>query len=451
MIEPIRVSVLCFLLAAFTHVQSAAAQSQSFNWDPADPPSPGNPSLGSGVAVSERVAAIGAPNFELYDDPDYQHLAWQGLVNVYETNAGRTRWTLLTILHLDDSSPENRALGKAIAADGRRLVVAANATLHIYEYQRGYRGFRLADTVILRDATISESGPIELARGVLAVGVLDNDTGRGSVRIFQIGPNGKARAVARIPSRHSDGSTGAISLAPDARALAVSMVENGRRGVHIFESHGKALHGKHCNDFHPRDPHCIGWRRTAIVRAPSPDAAGFGASVALSRFGLVVGAPYENQQYDYENNLALWAGAVYVFRKAQQRWFLVQRLATNEPDQPSYGSVQLGTEIVTNGPLVWITAPFAHEQWSSEIQVGSALLYRWSAGSLEYVVDGPYSFPDGGIDMSRRYVIEGDIYNGARVTNEGAHIVDLRSLVPATPGSGDPEEAGVAEYPVDAE
>lgn len=407
MVKPIRISVLCFLVAALAIAQGARAQTQFFAWAPEDPPNPGNPALGTGVAVSGSVAAIGAPYYEFYSTEDFSQPDWMGLVNVYETDAQRTRWTLLTVLHLDDSTPEHEAFGKAIAMEGRHLVIAANASLHIFERSGG--GYELVDTVELGDATISESAPIQFVNDVLAVGVLNN-AGHGKVRLFHIGRGGRAWQVAEIP-REPDANAGALSLDADARTLAVTISRpNGDFGVNLYEARHKR------------------WFRTSVVRRPSASAAGFGASVALSGNRLVVGAPSEDQEYDLEANGVRWSGAVHVYRRAHHRWVHVQKLATNDLEQPSYGSVQFGREVITNGRDVWITAPYSNEQWASTLQEGPAALYRWNEGRLEYVMDGPSSYPEGAIDMTRRYLIEGDVLNYPAL--DGAHIVDLNPTAP---------------------
>ncbi|HET9865640.1 MAG TPA: FG-GAP repeat protein, partial [Steroidobacteraceae bacterium] len=184
------------------------------------------------------------------------------------------------------------------------------------------------------------------------------------------------------------------------------------------------------------------WRRTATFAAPDPGARGFGSSVALRGKRLLVGAPGKDEEFDFDNNAVLWSGAVYAYRLRNHRWVQVQRLATNVPAQPSYASVQFGWEIVTNGRHVWITAPFAHDQSDSSIQAGRPALYRWNAGQLEYVIDGPDSYAEGAIDMSRRYVIESDLFNFGLQSTEGAHNVDLRTLVP-TDTDADEETADV--------
>jgi hypothetical protein len=394
----------CFAACALACAHGAYAQSQTFYLDPQDPPDRGYSDVGAGVAVSGRTAAIGASGYEFYEGSDYSPPEWIGLVNVYEANAERTQWNLLAILHGEDASPLNANFGKAIAMDGRHLVVASNAVLRVYERRQG--NYNLVDTLVLDDATISESAPIELARDVLAIIVLDNEGG-SSLRIFHVSPRGKLRAVARLPGASR------LSLNADGRSLAISATG----GVYVYQDI------------------CNAWRQTAMIPKPHADAAGFGASVALSGKLLLVGAPYENEEYEDLENRELWAGAVYVYRKRSQGWTMVQRLATNEPSQPSYGRIKFGWEIVTNGRYVWITAPFAHDLFASEQQLGPASLYRWNAGELEFVAGGPNSYARGAIDMSRRYVIEGDIFSGGFQMDEGAHIVDLRSLAPADTGA----------------
>jgi len=391
--------LLCAVASMLFGMQGAYAQSQTFGWEPEDPDpegAEGYVDLGAGVAVCGRTAAVGASAFgpENPDTPEYD-LLWQGLVNVYTTNAERTRWTLLTVLHADDALPENLEFGKAIAMYRNRLVIASNAALRIYE--RRLDTYALLDTVVFSDAI---STPIQFEKDVLAVGV------GSSVRVFRIGPYGNARQVASLSP------AGALSLNANADTLAVGL----EGVVHLYQPHGST------------------WTRSDIITAPSSTASGFGASVALSGSGkrLLVGAPYEDQQFLPLS--ILWRGAVHVYLHTNDRWVRVQRLASNDPAQPSYAMVGFGQEILMSGGYVWITAPHGNEQNASALDIGRSSLYRWNAAArLEFVAHGPNSWPEGGIDMTSRYVIEGDIWNGWGGQNyhrEGAHITDLSPVVP---------------------
>jgi hypothetical protein len=302
--------------------------------------------------------------------------------------------------------PENQEFGKAIAIFGNRLVIATNATLRIYE--RRLDDYELLDTVRLSDATIPESAPIQFKKDVLAISV-SNNSGGGSVRVFRIGLYGKARQVASLSTG------GVLSLDADADTLAVST--GGR--VDLYRPHGPT------------------WVRTETVTAPSSSTVGFGASVALHNNRLVVGSPREDLQGAGPDNSIPWSGAVYVYLRVNDRWVRVQRLASNDPAQPSYALVGFGSQIVTSGGYVWITAPYANEQWASEIQTGPASLYRWNAGRLQFVSHGPDSLPQGAIDMGSRYVIEGDILSGPIHHIERAHITDLNGFMPVVADSAD--------------
>lgn len=384
--------LLCTVASMLFGMQGAYAQSQTFYFNDYS-------GFGTGVAVCGPTAAVGAPYFEAWD-PDTPPPEWNllglGLVNVYTTNAERTSWTLFTVLHPDDALPENQEFGKAIAIYRNRLVIASNAALHIYERRLG--GYKLLDTVVFNDAI---STPIQFKKDVLAVGV------GSSVRVFRIGPYGNARQEASLSP------AGSLSLNANADTLAVGV----GGVVHLYHRH---------------DPT---WTRSDIITAPSSTAAGFGASVALSGSGksLLVGAPGEDAQYSYLDNSILWRGAVYVYLYSKDHWVRVQRLATNDPAQPSYAHVGFGQEILMSVGNVWITAPWSNMQNSSELQIGRSSLYRWKGGRLEFVAHGPNSWPEGGIDMTSRYVIEGDIWNGWGGQNyhrEGAHIIDLSPVVP---------------------
>jgi hypothetical protein len=415
--------LLCAVAGLLACMPRAYGQSQGFTWEPEDPPYEGYPQIGMGVAVSGRTAAIGAPDYWFFAGDDSPDPLWQGLVNVYTTDAERTQWTLLTVLHLDDGAPGDRAFGKAIAMEGRRLVIASDASLHIYERRHG--SYELVDTVVLNDATIPEGTALRFVGDLLAVSVANNANNGSSLRLYRIDAAGKARKIANLRPP-PDFDFAGVSLDANVRALAVGLSSRtGARGrVYVYEPCSRGI-----------------WRRTSSVRAPDATAAGFGSSVALRGKRLVVGAPWEGESS--HDNLTDFAGAVHVYRRAHDGWVRVQRLATNEPGVQG-GLVGFGTAIVTNGRYVWITAPYANDQFASTLQNGPASLYRWSGGHLEYVARGWNSFPVGGIDMSRRYVIEGDIY-GSIHNVEGAHIVDLGTLVPADGADGDDAAASTPE------
>ena len=198
--------------------------------------------------MSGHTAAIGAPGYGFYANPDSPGPLWEGLVNVYTADIERTRWTLLTVLHADDALPENGEFGKAIAIQGRRMVVAANATLRIYE--RRLRNYELLDTAVLSDATIPQSTPIQFVKDVLVISVLNN-SGGSSVRVFRINQRGKAKPVASLspPGEPDLYDVGGVSLDADARKLAVGLISRSdtRSRVYLYQPHGGT------------------WRRTEIV------------------------------------------------------------------------------------------------------------------------------------------------------------------------------------------
>ena len=101
-----RFGLLCAVAIVLSCMQGAYAQSQSFSFRDYS-------SMGTGVAVSGHTAAIGAPTYEHYVDPDFLNPLWVGLVNVYTADVERTHWTLSAVLHADDASPENQEFGKA--------------------------------------------------------------------------------------------------------------------------------------------------------------------------------------------------------------------------------------------------------------------------------------------------------------------------------------------------
>jgi hypothetical protein len=124
-------------------------------------------------------------------------------------------------------------------------------------------------------------------------------------------------------------------------------------------------------------------------------------------------------------------------------WTQLERIGTDDPSQPTAGLHQFGKRIATNGRWVWITAPSTGDHNASNVEHGPALIYRWNAGQLELITHVDSFTPTGALDMSRRYVIEGNILS--EVLSDGARIVDLSTLAPAAAATDDEPADGAAD------
>jgi hypothetical protein len=91
------------------------------------------------------------------------------------------------------------------------------------------------------------------------------------------------------------------------------------------------------------------------------------------------------------------------------------------------GLASFGTTIATNGRFVWITAPQDPEGCASCQPGGYSTLFEWESGQL-VVAQGMTDYTvGGGLDMSRRYVVEG---NDEQNFGNHAVIVDLTLVAP---------------------
>jgi hypothetical protein len=422
-------SISYLALALLIAAPYAGAQNAALHVEPADGQYDGFAAFGTGAAISGRTAVVGAPDLAPVSDdssPPPNPPYW-GVVNVYTTDADRSAWTLSSVLHAEDAADADKYFGSAVALRGDHLIVASIATIRIYERQHGT--FELRDKIALTGEVVMESAPIAYANGTLAVKT-QASTGNNEnlVHVYRINERGKARQVAVITPpddpQHLGWSAGDLSLDADGGALALGRPRNGASGPAAAVYFYQPARGT--------------WVLKETLTAPSAAAGSFGAAVALEGRKLIVGAPNEGAVYDPESNTVSASGAAYVYRRMNGHWIQLERIGTEDPSQPSAGLHEFGARIASNGRWVWITAPSTGDSNASNVEHGPALLYRWNAGQLEFVTHLDSFTPAGGLDMSRRYVIEGNIL--WEVLSDGARIVDLSTLAPAAAVDDEPED-----------
>ncbi len=407
----------CLLLGLIAS-RLAQAQDAQLVLDPADGPFDGFASFGTAVAISGKMAIVGAPGFAPPDtsgDPQPQ-IPYQGVVNVYNTDSERTAWTLTSVLHAEDDDPPDQGFGSGVALQGRRLIVASVAALRIYE--RTPRGFEETDKL---DLSPGESIPLFVGtqllfqNGVLAFKVSQQGAGP-AVLLYKVDDRGQARRIAKLlppNDAQNAGFTGGLALNRAADSLAIGGPSPDTQtpgNVYFYEPRGGT------------------WKLTETLAPPGPAALGFGAGIALRGKKLIVGAPNEDTAVDINANEVLHAGAAYVYRREGNRWTQMQKLATDDPTQPIAGLAGFGSNIVTNGRFAWITAPIDPCLHSTCIPGGDSALYQWQNGQLAFVAKPAGGFTaGGGLDISRRYVIVG---TDDPIFGEHANILDLTAFAP---------------------
>ena len=385
----------------------AQAQNASLALAPADGPFDLTPAFGVSAAISGRTAVVGAPGFVPLDTsgnpPPYV-----GIVNVYTTDVHHTAWTLTDVLHAEDAAQADFYFGSGLALQGKRLIVSGGTTIWIYEKRA--QGYVLLDKI---SATADPSGPLIYQDGVLAFRELtSNEPDR--VLVFRVNDRGKAHLVstlsAPIAAANFGGLTGEIAFDSSDGTFAIG----GQNGT--LEDPGEVY-------FYSR--HGDQWTYKETLPAPSAAAAGFGSGVTLWHDKLVVGAPYEDAVNDVNADLTVNAGAVHVYRRENDQWVETQKISTVDPTSPVAGLVTFGAAMVTNGRYVWITAPQPNDNHASFVRAGYSSLFRWDEGQLVIFQPEAHFTSGGGLDMSRRYVIEG---YGDQNFGESAIIEDLSLL-----------------------
>ena len=365
-VQPLGVVAALYLAAS-----PAAAQSAHLSRDPSLGEEWQWMEFGDSVAVQGRTAAAAVPV--------------AGAVQIHTTDVNRTAWTLQTILQAEDTSPANQGFGSGLAIQGKQLVVGTTTTFRIYK--RAPQGFQLQQIVPLPAGhTLGFITPMEFENGVLAFKA-NSSTAGNVVLTYRVNERGKAKELAfrgQSPLR----TDGQLSLDADGDAMAIG--DYGSAGdVAVFQRHGNE------------------WVLKDTIPKPNAAAGGFGAGVALHGRKLVVGAPGEIPEgagggwEPYDPN----SGAVYVYRRQNGHWVLVQRIGT--VDVPNLDLHSFGTQIATNGRYFAITAPHNGDFTINALETGPASLFKWNGSGLDYVKRLSNVAARSAIDMSGRYVIAG--------------------------------------------
>ncbi len=398
----IRFAALALVAAILLTAGIARAQNADLYLAPADGAYDPGADFGSSAAISNHIAAVGAPGYgqvlSSSDSPPYV-----GVVNVYTTDAKRTTWTLTQVLHAGSATSEYY-FGSGVALSDNRLVVTSASFVWIYE--NGPEGFVLRD----RFSASAASSNIIFQGDVLAFHQqLPNKP--EVVVVYRVNERCKARLVSILDPPSGGSLGGEIAFDPTRQTFAIGG-GSGNAGdpgdVYFF-----ALRGDH-------------WAYQETLQAPSTTASGFGTGVSLWGKRLVVGAPFEDFLYEDRGDLIVNSGVVHVYRRERGQWVQTQTISTADPTSPVYGLVDFGSALATNGPFVWITAPQANDQHYSVVQAGYSSLFRWDKGQLNIFKKEAAFTSGGGLDMSRRYVIEGFVY--IFIQQQSATIVDLKLL-----------------------
>ncbi len=348
------------------------------------------PPLGFGlaVAIEGKTAFVGAPLYEPTTGPlDAQgNPITSGLVEIYESDATGTTWTLTGSLEPVVPTLDSD-FGATLAVSGDRLAVGSRTQIQLYEKRRG------------------QWTPTETIPAAPGSMVLDGSTlvySASGVYVYEIGDGCKPRLVQTLtPSSGDTGRYGnEIALKDDL--LVVGSPGGATPGqAYVYSREG------------------LRWHLEQTLQSPTGAAnSDFGSGVGITHHSIIVGAPGENVVSDGFSTTA--AGEAYVFRKSHGVWGETQEFQPTAGDNLNSleGYNGFGTLIATGGGRVALTAPGADDVFSAYF--GPTIIYRWEGDTL--VFDG-VGATGNSVAVSHNHIVIGTNYDGRGGFYEGAEVL----------------------------
>jgi hypothetical protein len=344
--------------------------------------------FGQAVAIEGKTAFVGAPLYEATSGPlDAQgNPITSGLVEIYESDATGTTWTLTGSLQpvvptLDSS------FGAPLAVSGDRLAVGARTQIQLYETRRG------------------QWTPTETIPAAPTVMVLVGNTlvyTLSGVQIYEIGDGCKPRLVQTLKPLPSDTGAYGTQIALKGDLLVVGSPGGSTPGqAYVYSREG------------------FRWHLEQILQSPTgAPNSDFGSGVAIAHHSIIVGAPGEDSNFDGFFTTA--GGEAYVFRKSHRVW------AETQEFRPTSGGIEgfngFGALIVADGGRVALSAPYTDDVFDAAF--GPTYIYRWEGDTLVY--DG-----DDGVDgatanalaVSHNHIVIGTNFDGRGGFSEGAEVL----------------------------
>jgi hypothetical protein len=340
------------------------------------------------VAIEGKTAFAGAPAYEDTSGPlDAQgNPITSGLVEIYESNATGTTWTLTGSLQpvvptLDSS------FGAPLAVSGDRLAVGARTQIQLYEKRRGQW---------IPTATIPAAPTTMVLVGNTLVYSLSG------VQVYEIGDGCKPRLVQTLKPLPSDTGAYGSEIALKGDLLVVGSPGGSTPGqAYVYSREGFRWH--------------LEQTLQSPTGAPNSD---FGSGVAISHHSIIVGAPGEDVVSDGFFTTA--AGDAYVFRKSHRVW------AETQEFRPAFGGLEgfngFGTLIAAGGGRVVLSAPGADDPFGGAF--GPTFIYRWEGDTLVYDGDdGGDGATANALAVSGNHIVIGTNFDGEASFVEGAEVL----------------------------
>ena len=340
--------------------------------------------FGAAVAIEGKTAFVGAPIYENTDQVDAQgNPITSGLVEVYESDATGTTWTLTR--SLEPVVPTlGSSFGETLAVSGDHLAVGARTQIQLYEKRRG-------------QWTPTETIPASPATMVLVGNTLVYSA--SGVYVYEIGNGCKPRLVQTLEPLPSDTGRYGSEIALKGNLLVVGSPGGSTPGqAYVYSREG------------------FRWHLEQTLQSPTGAAnSDFGSGVAISNHSIIVGAPGEDSNFDGFFTTA--GGEAYVFRKSHGVW------AETQEFRPASGGIEgfngFGALIVAGGGRVALSAPAPDDVFDASF--GPTYVYRWEGDTLVY--DGDDGATANALAVSHNHIVIGTNYEGRGGFFEGAEVL----------------------------
>jgi hypothetical protein len=322
---------------------------------------PTNASLGSGVAISTNTAVVGGGNS----------------VYIYTRAKGRWPRRPTTVLN-DPDTTDGAFFGYAVAISGSTLVVGAfvsdNLRGEAYIYVKGNSGWSTTPVATLADPDANPSNQdffgvsVATSGSTVAVGALGYEGFYGATYLYVDASSGWPTAPTEtLVDPSPEGGDFGISVTLSAETLCVGAegTDSGQGGAYLYQE-GPS-----------------GWPTVPNVVLADPGATTkdyFGASVALTTSGLVVGA----------DGTDAGAGAAYLYTKNASDWLLSPTATFIDPSASA--ADQFGQSVALSGGTIVVGAE------NKTTYDGSAYLYTRHSKAWPSTPTRTLSDPGGSAD-----------------------------------------------------
>jgi hypothetical protein len=344
--------------------------------------------FGQAVAIEGKTAFAGAPLYADTSGPlDAQgNPISGGLVEIYESDATGTTWTLTGSLQPVVPTPDS-SFGAPLAASGDRLAVGSRTQIQLYEKRRG-------------QWTPTETIPAAPKTLVLVGNTLVYSL--SGVQVYEIGDGCKPRLVQTLKPMPSDTGAYGTQIALKGDLLVVGSPGGSTPGqAYVYSREG------------------FRWHLEQTLQSPTgAPGSEFGSGVAITHHSIIVGAPGEDVVSDGFSTSA--AGEAYVFRKSHRVWAETQEFRPNSGGLEGFNG--FGTLIAAGGGRVALSAPGADDPFGAAF--GPTFIYRWEGDTLvSDGDDGDDGATANALAVSQNHIIIGTNFDGEAGFAEGVEVL----------------------------